>query len=262
MKDHSKYFFPQSESSRVTADRHMEQLKLVICYHCHAIADHLKPYCPYIKEAQFCARCGQRGHTAKECQRNPQCLHCQGVHPAHARICPIYQSKFKEIVEKAIKQSASSPEQTSMSTPQLSPQSMPDSWVFLSAAVTASLDATSSPEDFIKTLFSILKSSSPLRKVITDPITYGTDLELSNSSKEFDPIHNSTVCSGIDSIDHNSVNDLENSQFQQSSPKKEKKGEKAQVIEPATVNIKAEIIPLSSKVPALITYMCLMGIKK
>ena len=82
----------------------MEKLRLIICYHCHALADHVKPDCPYLKAPQFCSRCGGRGHPAWSCKENPHCLHCEGGHPANARVCPVYRDTFKETSQRAMEQ--------------------------------------------------------------------------------------------------------------------------------------------------------------
>ena len=167
----------------------MEKLKLTICYHCHALADHLKPDCPYLKGPQFCSRCGQRGHPAWSCKDSPHCLHCEGEHPANARICPIYREKFKETFQKALEQSRDS---DNFSPPnslpaQKSPQSISDSAVTLTEAVTASLTSTYTPKDFINALFFNLKASSPPpQKLIPASLTY-TDWEFEENQSDFTP---------------------------------------------------------------------------
>ena len=162
----------------------MEHLKLVICYHCQALADHLKPACPYLNEAQFCAKCSQQGHSARDCRNNPYCLHCGGAHPANARICPIYRQKFLEIFEEAKNQeNHKSSQQYNNEIPPASPLNVPDAWVTLSDAVTTALVCTDSPRDFLVSMFSILKSKPPPQKPNSTPYKYNID-EWSQSSLE------------------------------------------------------------------------------
>ena len=139
----------------------MEHLKLVICYHCQALADHLKPACPFLREAQVCGKCSQRGHCARDCLNSALCLHCQGNHPANARICPIYRKKFLKTFTVAKDQTTHAHSQSNSDLPPASPLSVPDSWVSFSDAISTALSSTDTPRDFLISMFSILKANSP-----------------------------------------------------------------------------------------------------
>ena len=153
----------------------MEHLKLVICYHCQALAEHLKPACPLLNEAQFCANCGQRNHSARDCTNRAYCLRCGGDHPAYARICPIYRKKFTETFAMAKDQSTHGVSQPNNDVPPASPLNVPDSWVALSDAVTAALSSTDTPRDFLTSVFSTLKANSSPRRQIIRPFKYNID---------------------------------------------------------------------------------------
>ena len=159
----------------------MEHLKLVICYHCQALADHLKPDCPLLSEAQVCAKCSQRGHYSRDCPNNAYCIRCGGNHPAFARICPIYKQKFLATFIEAKEQSSHTHPQSINDLPPASPLNVPDSWVTLSDAVTAALSSTDTPRDFLISMFSNLKASPPPSYHNIDPFKYNID-EWSQSS--------------------------------------------------------------------------------
>ena len=167
----------------------MEKLKLIICYHCHALADHIKPKCPYIKEPQFCSKCGLRGHPAWSCQNSAYCLQCGGDHPANSRICPVYQLKFADTLRKAMEQSRdldSDHDLLVSSTPsQKLQQSLTEPMTILTEAITTSINSASSPTDFLSALYTSLKESSPTKK-IPAPSTHDTDRDLH-------PIHSDPI---------------------------------------------------------------------
>ena len=72
-----------------------DTFKLVQCYHCLMLADHLKSDCPQKLAPQTCGRCGIAGHSARDCSANPHCILCdEDGHPATARICRVYREKF------------------------------------------------------------------------------------------------------------------------------------------------------------------------
>ena len=164
----------------------MEFLKLTVCYHCHAIADHLRPDCPHCYEPPFCEKCGYQGHLTKECYGAPYCYHCGEAHPANARICPTYQSKFKAIITEAINSQNNIQLQSAKSTPNSLSQNIPDSWLALTAAVAASLNSTQNPADFLSTLFDILKTSTPNNSNNHPTFSHANDLSLSQESLDLD----------------------------------------------------------------------------
>ena len=74
-----------------------DYFKLIQCYHCMTLADHLKNDCPEKDEPAICGRCGATDHQARVCSRRPYCVLCgQYGHPATARVCPIYRTKYSE----------------------------------------------------------------------------------------------------------------------------------------------------------------------
>ena len=68
----------------------MDVFRPIQCYSCFSWCKHFRPNCPKKHEAQICSRCSETGHDYLYCMNAPQCLNCQGPHPATARVCPEY----------------------------------------------------------------------------------------------------------------------------------------------------------------------------
>lgn len=74
-----------------------DKIKLIQCYKCFQISDHLRNACPHYFEPPVCANCGIFGHKYPQCQNVQYCLNCGGGHSVTARCCPVYRDKFKKI---------------------------------------------------------------------------------------------------------------------------------------------------------------------
>ena len=157
-----------------------ESFRLTQCYHCLAF-DHIKSNCPHTDKPRLCARCGSGEHATTDCTNDASCLHCEGPHSTTARCCPVYLQTFaskcdellqrikNQLVPNNIELNSTSVEHNNTEpnhTPIESPESLPDSWLLLSAAVNASVHATNSPEDFLSSLYTMLKNKpSPPKKI-------------------------------------------------------------------------------------------------
>ena len=75
----------------------MDKIKLIQCYKCFQLSDHLRNACPHIHEPPICSNCGIIGHKYPDCENYQFCSNCGGGHPVTARCCPTYQYKFEEI---------------------------------------------------------------------------------------------------------------------------------------------------------------------
>ena len=156
----------------------MNQIKLVHCYHCYAIADHKKPTCPYINELQRCPRCAQTGHKSWQCQNQMFCMHCAGPHRVTSPCCPWYQEKMESIKIKLINE---------LSTNFNKPQEVPTFSDAMNILITSAYMANGSLMTFITNLFStsqaLAQSSTPLRPYVpyTPLSLYNQDMEFSSS---------------------------------------------------------------------------------
>ena len=125
----------------------MNRIKLVQCYHCFALADHKRPFCPYLSEPPRCPRCAQVGHSSWECVNRNYCLNCSGPHPVTAPCCPLYRHKLEEIKPDLLKELSSNTQR-----PQEVPtQSFPDAMNLL---ITSAILANGSPMTFINYILS------------------------------------------------------------------------------------------------------------
>ena len=156
-----------------------ESFRLTQCYHCLAF-DHIKTNCPHIEEPRRCARCGVGEHATIPCGNDARCLHCEGPHPATARCCPVYlqtfAAKYTELLQK-IKNQSDHINTELNSTPIDTPENLPDSWVLLSAAVNASVLSTNNSEEFLDSLYTMLKNNSTPPKKLIHPTLDVFDLD-------------------------------------------------------------------------------------
>ena len=91
----------KASNSETTIMRADNTFKLIQCYHCLALSDHTKPYCPAKEDPQICGRCGAAGHPSKDCSAPTKCyLWGEAGYPATARICPVYLQTFKTKIQE------------------------------------------------------------------------------------------------------------------------------------------------------------------
>ena len=162
--------------------------KLIQCYHCLVLADHVKNNCPHKDEPQVCGRCGESGHSSRDCSAAPQCHLCgKAGHPATARICPIYKNTFKLKMEELL---APSFPQTAGTTSTPYPSSPINSMSSDSEKILESLQraamASVTTQDFCDTMFTLLKVTIPQGSSVVPSMAYGCDLELSDDSESED----------------------------------------------------------------------------
>ena len=135
------------------------KLKLVQCYHCWELGDHIKPTCGRRSDPQTCPNCSLPGHRQHECnEETSKCCLCGGPHPANARICPIYKATFITVFEEAIE------EEYSKTSTQTSTSIKNDGLYALQSlntAVNTSLITSDNSNEFVTSLFAILKAGSP-----------------------------------------------------------------------------------------------------
>ena len=168
----------------------MKSFRLTQCYHCLGF-DHIKTNCPRASQPRLCAKCGENNHTTLDCGNTPCCLHCNGPHPATARCCPFYlttqQDKYKVLEDAIINRHASQSTNAIESTPIAEPSGVPEAWVSLSASVTAAVASASKPEDFLYTLYTLLKD---------EPIPSKTLRQSYNADLAFDDEQHGSVSEG------------------------------------------------------------------
>ena len=161
-----------------------ETFKLIQCYHCLQLADHLKTTCPHKESPQTCGRCGAAGHPARECVASPRCHLCgEDGHPATARICQVYKTIFAQQLAALLSQppsTASSNNTLPMSSPASSTMSTVEkSW----EAVQLAASTAESPLDFLDTFYTIVKATNPGASSAAPPMSYGYDLDVSQDSE-------------------------------------------------------------------------------
>ena len=183
----------------------MDNIKLVQCYHCYALADHKRPNCPLLSKPQRCPRCGQFGHKSWECQNHTVCLHCGGPHPVTAPCCPTYRKKLEEHKPKILAELL-----TDANTPQnFSNKNNEDA---LNLLTTSALTANGSFISFVNSLFTAsLNLCQPSNPIVTSPpyslpLVYNSDWEasshcLSRSTSSLDTVPEELVNSPTTSLD-------------------------------------------------------------
>ena len=163
-----------------------DKMRLIQCFWCLDY-EHTKNKCPYINKPPTCNNCADTGHIQKECVKTTsRCHHCQQFgHPAMARVCPVYRTHYKAtmkeiedaIIAKYLQTSSRSmPNMTSTQHDDL--ERVHD----LVTAVSASISVAYTAGEFVSSLYSILKASSPTGSGPPPALTYGADLDMSDDS--------------------------------------------------------------------------------
>ena len=161
----------------------MFKLKLVQCYHCWELGGHVKTTCAHRESAVICVKCAQPGHTQKDClSETSKCHLCSGPHPANARCCPVYKATFITVFEEAMQEEANKhlqsppksnlPYAPSTVTSESSPNKDPEQQAWettLHTAVNTSVITSVNPQEFVTSLFDLLKAGSPLTSSANQP---------------------------------------------------------------------------------------------
>ena len=169
----------------------MFKLKLIQCYHCWELGGHVKTTCAHRESPVICVKCAQPSHTLKDCiSETSKCYLCAGPHPANARCCPVYKATFITVFEEAMQEEANNhlqsppksnlPYAPSTVTSESSPNKDPVQQAYvttLHTAVNTSLITSDNPQEFVTSLFAILKASSPLTSPANQPPPHGNQDE-------------------------------------------------------------------------------------
>ena len=159
----------------------MNQIKLVQCYHCYAIADHKKPACPYLNMPQRCPRCSQVGHKSWQCENLTFRMHCSGPHPVTALCCPWYREKMESIKIDLINELTSNFHKPQDHT---SHNQAPDAMTLL---LNSAFTANGSLITFINSLFfasrTMAQSNTASSPYSPYSLTHNSDWEMSSQSQ-------------------------------------------------------------------------------
>ena len=155
----------------------VDNIKLIQCYHCWQYS-HTKSNCPRKKEPKLCPRCGEIGHNSYQCENDIRCIHCEGTHPATARICVAYKQKFAEVMRdltaELLEFQKPVPKIASVSPP--SPGSCKSN---ACQAIISAFNASYLPDGFLTSLYGILQTTTPKKTEAPPILAYDCELDQS-----------------------------------------------------------------------------------
>ena len=147
-----KLFFYHVSPSDIKKDNF---IKILTCFKCYKIDDHLKHNCPNEDSFRVCSECSSSDHTYTNCTSvTKKCINCEGAHSTLAYRCPM-RKKF--LVDYAKNQNGHNQQPSYNSVVRNTPNNTKDTVLAQMCIMTAALKENENPGSYETVLNTLLR---------------------------------------------------------------------------------------------------------